>query len=137
MLSKSFGRTQKIAADLTNRLSGGEIFGLVGNLGSGKTAFVQGIAKGLGVKEKITSPTFVILKEYRTSKKFSLVHIDLYRLKTLQDVLDVGLADYLGKKDKVCLIEWADKIKNYLPKKSKIIKFKFIDKNTREINIKE
>ena len=135
IISNSIRETDQIAAEFAEKLTGGEVFGLVGNLGSGKTTFVQGIAHVLEIKEKVTSPTFVILKEYQTNKDFSLVHADLYRIDSLADAESAGLFDYLGKSDKICFIEWADKIKNDLPKKTKFIKFKFLNKNTRAIVI--
>jgi tRNA threonylcarbamoyladenosine biosynthesis protein TsaE len=141
ILSESITKTDKIAAEFAKKLKGGEIYGLIGNLGSGKTTFVRSVAKALGVKGTILSPTFVIIKEYRIpDKRFAispklqfLVHIDLYRLKNTDDIKSIGIEDYLGKKNKVCFIEWADKIKNDLPQNTKYINFKFIDKNTREI----
>src|SRR4030043_2411237 len=109
ILSKSAEETKNIAAKFARNLKGGDIISLSGNLGGGKTTFVQGIASGLGVKEKITSPTFVIIKEYQTIKNFSLVHIDLYRITNFSEAKTAGIEDYLGKSDKVCVIEWGEK----------------------------
>jgi tRNA threonylcarbamoyladenosine biosynthesis protein TsaE len=141
ILSDSIKKTHDCAAQFAKSLKGGEIFGLVGDLGSGKTTFVQGVARALKIKSTITSPTFVILREYQISDKRyaishklnSLVHIDLYRIESFADAESAGIFDYLGKADKVCFVEWADKIKNDLPKNTNYIKFKFINKNTREI----
>ncbi len=91
------------------------------------------MAEGLGVKKKITSPTFVIIKEYPTIKDFSLVHVDLYRISNFSEAQSAGLSDYLEKPNKVCVIEWGERISDFLPDKTKLIKFKFIDDNTREI----
>ena len=133
ILSKSTKKTKEIAAKLAKNLKGGDIISLSGNLGGGKTTFVQGIAEGLGIKEKITSPTFVIIKEYPTIKNFSLVHIDLYRITNFSEAQTAGISDYLEKSNKVCVIEWGERISDFLPEKTKLIKFKFIDESTREI----
>lgn len=132
-ISKSSQETKDIAAKFASKLNGGSTISLSGNLGGGKTTFVQGLARGLGIKEKITSPTFVIIKEYPTIKNFSLVHIDLYRINNFSEAKSAGIEDYLGKPDQVCVIEWGERIKEHLPKNTKLIKFKFIDENTREI----
>lgn len=131
--SKSAKETKTIAAKLASKLKGGDVICLSGNLGSGKTTFVQGIGEGLGVKEKITSPTFVIIKQYLTIKKFNLIHLDLYRISDFSEAKTAGIEDYLSKPDNVCLIEWGERIKDYLPTNTKYINFKFINENTREI----
>ena len=133
ILSKSSQITKDVAAKFASKLKGGDIISLSGNLGGGKTTFGQGLAEGLGIKEKITSPTFVIIKEYPTIKHFSLIHIDLYRINNFSEAKTAGIEDYLGKSDKVCVIEWGEKIKDFLPENSQFIKFKFIDDSTREI----
>ena len=115
-------------------MKGGEIIGLSGDLGGGKTTFVKGLAKGLGVRELVTSPTFVLMKEYGI-----LVHFDLYRLKNKKEIETIGLSDYLGKPDKICVIEWAEKIKDCLKKlPAKIIwvKFEYVGENKRKISVK-
>ena len=117
-------------------------------LGSGKTAFVKGVADYFGI-QNITSPTFTVMKVYKTKKNNtqikSLIHVDCYRLDDYQSLLDIGLGDYLEEKPvlhslseggSLVLIEWADKIKGSLPKKTKYIKFKLgKNENTRIIII--
>ena len=116
------------------------IIGLIGDLGGGKTTFLQGFAKELNIKEKILSPTFVILKRFKikhhTFKEF--YHIDCYRIKKSKDILDLGLKEAVCDSGNIVAIEWADKIKSIIFRKSIIIKFNFIDDKTREIvfNIK-
>ena len=87
---------------------------LSGDLGAGKTSLVKGIAKGLGIKHEITSPTFTLLNIYEVkslkSKVKSLVHIDTYRLKDENELLEIGVEDYLGEPNTVCIIEWPEKI---------------------------
>jgi tRNA threonylcarbamoyladenosine biosynthesis protein TsaE len=108
------------------------IIGLKGDLGGGKTTFVQGFAKGLGVKEKILSPTFVILKKFSVKGGFLLYHIDCYRLKSGKDILSLGLKEIISNPNNIIVIEWPEKLKKIL-KKPEIISFVFVDKKTRRI----
>lgn len=147
MITLSAKQTIELAKKFAKKLKGGEVIGLVGELGSGKTTFIKGLARGLGVKEPITSPTFVLLKEYvlpffphlRSGEKRlrKFVHIDAYRVETPEDIKSVGIEDYLGRKDMVMVIEWAEKIKKVLPQNTIYIKFEHIDKNRRKISIKK
>lgn len=102
------------------------IVGLIGKLGSGKTVFTKGIAEYFGIKN-ITSPSFVIMKIYSIKNpkyKFkNLLHVDCYRLKNYQSLIDIGLEDYIYDKKNLIIIEWADKIKDSLPKCTKYIRF--------------
>lgn len=131
--TKSSNETQKLAVDFAKRLKGGEVLGLKGDLGSGKTTFVQGLAKGLGVKERIMSPTFVILNLHQAGKGLELAHFDLYRLNNEADLEGIGATDYLGKKNIISVIEWAEKAKKILPKNTIWINFEHIDENRRKI----
>jgi len=101
---------------------GARLIALEGNLGSGKTTFVQGLARALGVKEKIQSPTFVLMKIYKLKAKSykHLIHIDCYRLDSPKNLLHLGFKNLLKDKDAVILIEWAGKIKKLLPRKNTI-----------------
>lgn len=126
ILSKSEQETRKIGELLAQELKSWEVICLEGDLGGGKTTFTQGLAHGLGVKEWPTSPTFVLIKEYD-----NLYHIDCYRIKA-RDLLKLGFKKIL-KSDKIKVIEWADKIKNILPKNKINIKFEFVDEKTRKI----
>jgi tRNA threonylcarbamoyladenosine biosynthesis protein TsaE len=92
------------------------VLGLIGQLGAGKTTLVQYLAKELGVKQVVNSPTFVLLKEYPLTGKFKkIIHIDAYRLSSPQALTDIGLADYLIDSKNFIVIEWADKVKDILP----------------------
>ena len=116
-------------------MTGGQILGLTGNLGAGKTIFTKGLALGLGIKKNITSPTFVLMKVYPTKHqqiKF-LVHIDAYRIKSAHDLIAIGADEYFKRADTITVIEWADKIKKILPKKTKFVKIS-INKTSRIIN---
>lgn len=111
------------------------IIGLIGDLGGGKTTFVKGLADGLGIKKNITSPSFVLLKEYK-AKNFDLYHFDFYRLKDINDAKNLGLPEYFKKPKSIVLIEWADRIKNILSKDKLMIDFDFIDQNKRKLKFK-
>lgn len=114
------------------------VFLLKGDLGSGKTSFVQGFAKGLGIKEKITSPTFVLMKNFEIKKKAkfnNFFHIDCYRIKNSKEIIDLKFQKIVSSSENIIIIEWPDKIKKLLPKNSIIIKFKLIDLKTRKITL--
>ena len=98
-------REETIAAAqrFASELQGGDVVRLSGELGAGKTTFTKGIALALGIEEPVTSPTFTIIKEYRGEKLY-LYHMDMYRLSG--DLTELGLDEYLGKKDGVSVIEW-------------------------------
>ena len=134
IISKSEKDTFKIAKDLTSKLKGGEVLCLIGDLGSGKTAFTKGIAKALKIKNTITSPTFVLMKVYLGDKQ--LVHIDAYRLRSGNDLEAIGALDYFDDPDTITVIEWAEKVKDIWPKNRKVIEFKVKSENQREIKIK-
>jgi len=112
------------------------VISLAGNLGGGKTTFVQGLAKGMGVKESITSPTFVIYKKYKGKKGKVLYHFDAYRVKE-RDVLDLGLKEIIKKREGVTVIEWGEKLKNILPKERIEIEFNFLSPQERELIVKD
>lgn len=111
--TRSRKETEKLGQKIAQLLKGGEVLALVGELGSGKTTFVKGLAKGLGIKQPVTSPTFVLIKVYPITKHKTikqLVHVDCYRLPGIE-FNKIGLADYLNQTDTVVAIEWAEKIK--------------------------
>lgn len=105
--------TQALAAELANLARPGDVILLAGDLGAGKTAFAQGFGAGLGVKDQVTSPTFVILRTYEGGR-LPLVHADMYRLEHLQEAIDLGLAEMLDAGG-VALIEWGDVVAPVLP----------------------
>lgn len=109
--------TFELGKKLAERAVSGDIYCLSGDLGAGKTAFAQGFAKGLGVTEDVTSPTFTILCVYE-SGRLPLYHFDVYRFEDACELEDIGGDEYLYG-DGVCLIEWSEKIKEYLPGKVK------------------
>lgn len=129
--SKSIEDTMELAENIESEGFPGMVICLNGELGSGKTVFVKGFAKSLGIEETITSPTFNIIKEY-LSGEIPLYHMDVYRVEKDKDT--IGLNDYFNK-DGICLIEWSDLIADYLPKERLDIKFIIIDENTRIIKL--
>ncbi|MBU3964210.1 tRNA (adenosine(37)-N6)-threonylcarbamoyltransferase complex ATPase subunit type 1 TsaE [Patescibacteria group bacterium] len=114
------------------------VFAMHGDLGSGKTTFTQGFAKGLGVVDKILSPTFVILKKFQipNSEFQYLYHIDCYRINDSREIQDLGFKEIISDPKNIIIIEWAEKIEKALPKYITIINFEFKHKNIREIIIK-
>lgn len=107
------------------------VIGLEGELGGGKTTFLQGFAKGLGVKEKILSPTFVIMKKFN-----NFYHIDCYRIQKSKELLDLGFKEIISNPKNIIAVEWAEKIKEILPKDTLILSFEFIDEKTRKITFR-
>jgi tRNA threonylcarbamoyladenosine biosynthesis protein TsaE len=103
---------------------------LMGNLGGGKTTFIKGILRGFGAKTKVLSPSFTLIREYKRKKKF-ICHADLYRLRK-SDIFALGLEDYFYTTRSVVLIEWGEKIENYLPRYIKV-KFSFLGEKSRKI----
>ena len=106
------------------------IIGLEGELGSGKTTFIKAFARGLGIKKRLTSPTFVLIKKYR-----NFYHIDCYRIKSYKDVLALDFKEIISNPKNIVTIEWAEKIKKILPKNIIWLKFKTISDKEREIKI--
>ncbi|MDD3679232.1 MAG: tRNA (adenosine(37)-N6)-threonylcarbamoyltransferase complex ATPase subunit type 1 TsaE [Patescibacteria group bacterium] len=125
------GLGQKIGTDLkSGRLKKG-ILCLFGDLGSGKTTFVQGLAKGLGIKKRITSPTFVFIKKYQPN----FYHVDLYRIEKLKETKGLDLEEIFSDPQAIVAVEWAEKIKEILPKQRIDIRFNYLDNKKRKIII--
>ncbi len=134
--------TQKLACQISKEIlqkGGPFVVALYGDLGAGKTTFVQFLAKALGIKEKILSPTFVIMKTFSLSKptgsfKF-LTHIDAYRLKSAKDLIALGLKDLLKNKENILVIEWPEKIERYLPSNTVRLYFEVLGEKKRKVII--
>jgi tRNA threonylcarbamoyladenosine biosynthesis protein TsaE len=112
LVSHSPAQTRKIAATVAGALRLGDVVALTGELGAGKTCFVQGAAAALGVQGRVTSPSFVLRREYQG--QMPILHLDVYRLSTLQEVLDIGYHEVLDH-DWVTFIEWGDAMDPLLP----------------------
>ena len=137
-ITSSPNQTKKLAEKFAKEISKkgvkrkAFVIGLEGKLGSGKTTFIQGLAKGLGIKKKILSPTFVILKRFRIKDK-NFYHIDCYRIQKSKELLDLGLQEIISNPKNIVAVEWADKIKRIMPQNTIWINFKFVDEKTRKI----
>ena len=130
--SRNENDTMELAENIESEKFPGMIICLDGELGSGKTVFVKGFAKSLGITENITSPTFNIVKEYE-SGEMKLNHMDVYRIEDTDET--IAFNDYF-KGDGVTIIEWAELIEDKLPDERLEIKFKVIDENTRVLVLK-
>ncbi len=134
------GLGKRIAEKILNhseKIERAVIVSLKGELGSGKTTFVQGFAKGLKIKNAILSPTFVLMKKYKipnTKKQF--YHLDCYRIKKVQDLSALNLKKLFSDPQNIIAIEWPEKIKSILPKDTIVLEFKFINQNQRSIKVK-
>jgi len=134
-ISESAEETRKIAGGFAKKCLNSKlrtkalVIGLTGELGAGKTVFIQGFAKALGVKKRVVSPTFVIIRHYK-----NLFHIDAYRIKKPKEIVDLGWKELINNPQNIILIEWAEKIKNILPKNYIKIKFEHVDRNKRKIS---
>ncbi|MBR2706066.1 MAG: tRNA (adenosine(37)-N6)-threonylcarbamoyltransferase complex ATPase subunit type 1 TsaE [Mogibacterium sp.] len=120
---KSEADTRALGLEIADALEPGDVVALIGDLGTGKTALTRYIAEGLGVKEEISSPTFTIIREYR-SGRLPLYHFDVYRLGSGDELLDIGAEDMLDG-DGVCVIEWADIAADVLPEDSLIVSLSY------------
>lgn len=127
LTTRSEAETIEIAQNIAQEAFANMVICLEGDLGSGKTVFTKGFAHALGIEEHITSPTFNIIKEYK-SGEFPLYHMDVYRLDGVVD--NLGLEEYFNKGG-ITIIEWSDLIKDHLPKERLDIKIRILDENSR------
>ena len=128
--SESLEETQKLGSELGRLAQPDDLFMLVGGLGAGKTCLTQGIAWGLDIAGYATSPTFVVINQYRG--RLPLYHIDLYRLDSVEEVVDLGLDDYLYGNG-VCVVEWADKAMNVLPPEHLLVEINYVSDTVRDL----
>ncbi|MSR64792.1 MAG: tRNA (adenosine(37)-N6)-threonylcarbamoyltransferase complex ATPase subunit type 1 TsaE [Verrucomicrobiae bacterium] len=130
----SLEETSALGRRLASMLRPGDVVALDGELGAGKTALVKAIAAALGCTQSVTSPTFTIIHEYETI--LSVFHIDLYRLNTEQEAIDVGIEEYL-RGDGVCLVEWAERIERLLPRRTISIRIEVLSETSRRFAIRQ
>jgi len=147
IITQSAKETQKLAADLIKKITEKRVkrplvLGLQGELGSGKTTFIQGLAEELKIKERVLSPTFIILKKFTiydlrfTKKKFkSFYHVDCYRIERSDELEELGFKEILKKPENIIVIEWAEKIKEILPKATLWLEFEHLGEDTRRFMI--
>lgn len=143
MLTRNSTETKNLAKKIAGgvlksgpRRSGATILALQGDLGSGKTTFTQGFARSLGIKSRVISPTFLIFRKYNLKGKDfkNLFHVDLYRIKGIEELDALGFGDILKDKGNIVLIEWAEKIRKFLPRYAECVYFKH-KKNKSERDI--
>ena len=145
ILTHSAQETQELGEKISANLKPGDALALYGDLGSGKTTFIQGLAWGLGIKKRVISPTFVFIRQYEIRETQNVkrityhlsrfYHVDLYRIEKVEDARGLGLEEIFADKEAIVVIEWADRIKEILPKKRVDIFFEYLDENKREIKI--
>ncbi|MBI4812320.1 tRNA (adenosine(37)-N6)-threonylcarbamoyltransferase complex ATPase subunit type 1 TsaE [Candidatus Falkowbacteria bacterium] len=149
LITTSSKQTFNLAKKFSKKLKGGEIIGLIGELGAGKTVFVKGLAAGLGIKKNITSPTFMLMKIYSVKYRIpmksglfqgvnkikNLIHVDAYRLRSAKDLTAIGVKEYFNRPDTIMVIEWANRIKKILPKKTIFVNIKNLENSKRLIKI--
>ncbi|MBQ9795452.1 MAG: tRNA (adenosine(37)-N6)-threonylcarbamoyltransferase complex ATPase subunit type 1 TsaE [Clostridia bacterium] len=129
---KNLNETKELANDFANRLKGGEVVLLNGDLGAGKTTFTQFVFAALNVEQVVSSPTFAILKSYHG--KFELHHFDTYRITT-EEAIEAGFDEIINEKNSVKFIEWSENISPLIPDKNIKINIKYINENEREFEI--
>lgn len=157
VITESFRATQKLGSEFAKSLKKGGVIALHGNLGSGKTTFVQGFAKGLGIERNIISPTFIIMRTYEIppsslsrsgfageskglrlhSGKKMFYHVDLYRIESERDVEGLGLLELINDPENIVVIEWPDKIEHLLPEERIDIRFEYLEDDKRRITFDE
>ena len=133
LISESPEETQRLGQELGRLAEPGELFFLVGSLGTGKTCLTQGIAWGLGIEEYTMSPSFVIMRELYG--RLPLYHIDLYRLDRIEESMELGLDEYLYGRG-VCVVEWADKALSILPSEHILIEVGYLSDTERGFQLK-
>lgn len=143
LITKNFSETEELGFNFAKKLKAGAVICLYGNLGVGKTQFVKGLAKGLGIKNRIISPTFIIVRSYaiflpkQTKLENLFYHCDLYRLEDELDIVSTGLLDILNEGNSIVAIEWPEKLGKFIPTVRWEINFKILINNSREIIIKK
>jgi tRNA threonylcarbamoyladenosine biosynthesis protein TsaE len=139
LVTKNDKETKNLGKQFARELKPGETLLLYGDLGAGKTTFVQGLAEGLGIKDRILSPTFVLHRVHKANFNGikTLNHIDLYRLEGKQAIDSLGLGETVDDEEGLTVIEWADKLTDLKPKKGYELRFAHTGENQREITVDE
>lgn len=136
-ITNSPEETTNLGIKLARERVGKKVFALTGDLGAGKTTFIQGFAKGLGIGEKVISPTFVFVRQYKIpDSKITFYHIDLYRADKDTDLSTLGLEEILSNKNSLVLLEWAEKYQRNLPRDCVYININYLSNNQREFIIR-
>ena len=131
-ITNSPEETEKIGEKLAKALPAGTILAYRGDLGAGKTAFTRGLARGLGANEPVTSPTYTIVNEY-LSGRLPLFHFDMYRLRSADDLFDIGWEDYLDRNG-ICAVEWSENVAEAM-ENAIVVTIEKLDEDSRRITI--
>lgn len=133
IITKSAQETAGVGEEIGNKLKSPRVLCLYGELGSGKTTFVQGFARGLNITSRLLSPTFIIVRRYQIPQSHGfLYHLDLYRVEE-RDLEELAISDILSDPDSFVVIEWAEKLEAWMPKKRLDIKFSVLSDGNHEI----
>lgn len=132
-ITNSDKETRLLAGEIAQGFKKG-VIALYGELGAGKTTFVQGFAKSLGIKDKILSPTFVLIRQHSLANNQTFYHIDLYRLEKTKDLKSIGMDEILSNLENITLIEWADRL-SHLPKQTVKIEIEKLSAEKRLIKV--
>ena len=136
LITNSANDTIEFGKSVARAVEKGAVISLVGDLGAGKTTFTKGVARGLGIMDNVTSPTFTILNEY-TGEEKRLYHFDFYRIEDPDELVELGFEDYFPSADGLTIVEWVEKAPSVLPKKFYQITFEKIDDDKRKIVFEE
>lgn len=139
--TKSAEETHEAGRKLASTLGAGDTLALSGEMGAGKTTFIQGIAQGLGINQRVNSPTFIIMREYSQNENGNapnFYHVDLYRIEenAEKEVENLGLLDIINKRESIVVIEWAEKIDSSLPANVKRAEIEILPEGARKITIR-
>lgn len=131
-ITNSEQETERLGAELAEKLPGGTVVAMFGDLGAGKTAFVRGMAKGMGLECRVSSPTFTIVNEYLGER--SLIHFDMYRLSSADELFDIGWEDYLSR-GAVCAVEWSENVREAFRGDEVTVSIEKLDERRRRITV--
>ncbi len=131
-ISHSQLETEEVGRKLAEKLPGGSVVAMYGDLGAGKTAFVRGMAKGMGLSCRVSSPTFTIVNEYLGERE--LIHFDMYRLSSADELFDIGWEDYLSR-GAVCAVEWSENVQDAFFGDEVVVRIEKLSETDRKITI--
>ena len=132
IISNSAYETKKLAKSLAKKIKAPRVIALYGDLGSGKTTFIQGFVEGLGIKDRVQSPTFVFVRIYGT--KPVIYHVDLYRIENIKSAEGLGLSEFITDPNGITLIEWPEVIESSLPANTVKVKFEHLEGDSRKVS---
>ena len=131
-ISHSQLETEEVGRKLAEKLPGGSVVAMYGDLGAGKTAFVRGMAKGMGLSCRVSSPTFTIVNEYLGERE--LIHFDMYRLSGADELFDIGWEDYISR-GAVCVVEWSENVQDAFFGDEVVVRIEKLNDTDRKITI--